>query len=108
MSCPMDHRFMTLQLETPQTIWNSTYQGSTGGKQSEFRTLGSTALKLSTREIVYVISYEPQIYVSSTWDAPELRTTNRETIYVISYDPQLYVSSTWDTPDLRILLINVG
>ena len=70
-------------------------------KQSEFRTLGSAARKLSTREIVYVISYEPQIYVSSTWDAPELRTTNREIIYVISYDPQLYVSSTWDTPELR-------
>ena len=92
---------MTLQLGTPQTIWDSTHPGSTGGKQSEFRTLGSTARKLSTREIVYVISYGPQIYVSSTWDAPELRTTNREIVNVISYGPQIYVSSTWDAPELR-------
>ena len=69
---------------------------------------GETVRVSNPRETVYVISYGPQIYDSSTWDAPELRTTNRETIYVISYDPQLYVSSTWDTPDLRILLINVG
>ena len=29
---------------------------------------------------------------SSTWDAPELRTTNREIVNVISYGPQIYVS----------------
>ena len=50
------------------------------GKQSKFRTLGGTARGLSTRKIVYVMSYGPQIYDSSTWDAPdnlELHTSRK-------------------------------
>ena len=95
------------------------------GKQSEFRTLGGTARGLSTRKIVYVMSYGPQIYDSSTWNAPDnlelhtsrkhrgkqsefrtrgstaLKLSTREIVYVISYGPQIYVSSTWDAPELR-------
>ena len=31
-----DHRFMTLQLGTPQTIWNSTHPESTGRNSQSF------------------------------------------------------------------------
>ena len=50
------------------------------GKQSEFRTQGGDSAGLSTRWIVYVMSYGPQIYDSSTWDTPdnlELHTSRK-------------------------------